>query len=72
MLLEAIVKIIVLGKNEYFKSIKNCFDFTVTAFAASATTYVYFPNDYSDARIIRFIVMARMVRARVGWMWVVP
>ena len=60
--LEALLKIIALGFQPYFGHGKNMFDFAVTASAAVATVYVYYPNTYSDSRIIRFIVLARMLR----------
>ncbi|CAB9519936.1 pore calcium channel protein 1 [Seminavis robusta] len=63
---EAILKIVAMGWNNYIEKAKNVFDFIITILAFLATAYVYYPNDYSDSRLIRYIVMARVVRiARV-------
>jgi hypothetical protein len=52
-ILEAAVKLLALGSRTYFESTRNCFDFIVTILAFLATAYVYYPNDYSDSRLIR-------------------
>lgn len=59
---EMTVKIVVMGWKRYSESIKNMFDFIVTILAVVSTIYVYYPNNYSDSRLIRFVVMARVLR----------
>ncbi|KAG7339291.1 ion transport protein [Nitzschia inconspicua] len=61
-ILEIIVKVLVDGWKKYSESPRNVFDFSVTLLAVFATLYVYYPNAYSDSRLIRFIVMARVLR----------
>jgi two pore calcium channel protein len=34
----------------------------ITFFAAFATIYVYYPNAYSDSRLIRYVIMVRVLR----------
>jgi len=60
--LEAILKLTAIGWRMYFESTRNLFDFVITASALLASIYVYYPNDFSDSRIIRYIVMARVFR----------
>jgi hypothetical protein len=60
--IEVIVKVMVLGWKKYRESISNMFDFVVTVLAIAATGYVYYPNAFSDSRLIRLIVMARVLR----------
>jgi len=59
---EALLKIIALGWRSYSESTKNIFDFVITILAFVASAYVYYPNEFSDSRIIRYIVMARIFR----------
>jgi two pore calcium channel protein len=59
---EALLKITVDGWKRYSESARNCFDFGVTLVALVATAYVYYPNAYSDSRLIRLVVMARVLR----------
>ena len=35
---------------------------TITSVAISAMIYVYYPNDYRDSRLIRYVIMARVLR----------
>lgn len=64
--LEAFLKIIALGWRAYIERTRNVFDFVITILAFLATAYVYYPNEFSDSRLIRYIVMARVLRlARV-------
>jgi len=60
--LEVIIKVMVLGWRKYAESTKNMFDFTITFLAVVSTAIVYYPNAFSDSRIIRMIVMARVLR----------
>jgi two pore calcium channel protein len=41
---------------------KNVFDFTITILAIISTAIIYYPNDYSDSRLIRMILSARVLR----------
>jgi len=61
-LLEVGVKISVFGSKAYFESPKNVFDFTITLLAVVASAIVYYPNQISNSRLIRMIVMARVLR----------
>lgn len=64
--LEAFLKIVALGWRSYIEKAKNVFDFVITIFAFLASAYVYYPNEFNDSRLIRYIVMARVLRlARV-------
>ena len=60
--LEVILKIMANGWKRYRESARNMFDFSVTLLAMLATAYVYYPNAYNDTRLIRFVVMARVLR----------
>lgn len=60
--LEALAKIMVMGWKRYSEKPKNIFDFIVTVTAAAATIYVYYPNSFSNSRLIRYVVMARVLR----------
>lgn len=60
--LEVFVKVLVLGWKKYAESGKNLFDISITLLALSATLYVYCPNQYSDSRLIRYVIMARVLR----------
>ena len=60
--LEATLKIIALGWRSYSESARNVFDFLITILALVASIYVYYPNDFSDSRVIRYIVMTRVIR----------
>ena len=70
-LVEALLKITVDGWKRYKESARNCFDFGVTMTALIATAYVYYPNTYSDSRLIRLVVMARVLRL-VRLLMIVP
>ena len=59
---EVLLKVMVFGWKLYSESPRNMFDFYLTMSALAATAYVYYPNEYSDSRLIRFIVMARVLR----------
>jgi two pore calcium channel protein, plant len=60
--LEAFCKISVYGWRTYCDRMKNVFDFTITVMAIVSTIVVYYPNDYSDSRLIRMILSARVLR----------
>jgi two pore calcium channel protein len=59
---EVVVKVTVNGWKAYLERQKNLFDFTITILAVLSSAYVYYPNDYSDSRLVRLIVMARVLR----------
>lgn len=59
---EATCKISVYGWRTYCGKIKNVFDFTITILAIVSTIVIYYPNDYSDSRLIRMILSARVLR----------
>jgi two pore calcium channel protein len=59
---EVLLKIMVNGWKRYKESTRNMFDFVVTVAAVASTAYVYYPNSYSDSRLVRFVVMARVLR----------
>lgn len=60
--LEAMLKIVAIGWRSYSERTRNVFDFLITILAFVATAYVYYPNQYSDSRVIRYIVMTRVLR----------
>jgi two pore calcium channel protein len=60
--LEALLKIVALGWKTYIYSTRNAFDFIITVLALLASVYVYYPNEFSNSLIIRYIVMTRVVR----------
>ena len=41
---------------------RNVFDFSITLLAVFSSVIVYYPNDYSDSRLIRMILTARVLR----------
>jgi two pore calcium channel protein len=51
-----------MANNPDIESQKNIFDFTVTLLAMVCSIIVYYPNEFSDSRIIRMVVMARVLR----------
>lgn len=59
---EAALKILAMGWRSYIEQFKNVFDFSITVFAFVTSAYVYYPNAFSDSRVIRYIVMARVLR----------
>ena len=59
---EIFVKVSVYGWKVYADNLRNVFDFTVTILAVASSFMVYYPNDYSDSRLIRMVVMARVLR----------
>ena len=60
--LEMMIKIILLGWKRYTSMARNVFDGFITMLAILATVYVYYPNSFNDPRLIRYIVMARVLR----------
>lgn len=59
---EMILKILVNGWRRFSHSMRNLFDLLITILAILATVYVYFPNEFSDSRLIRYVVMSRVLR----------
>jgi len=60
--MEMLAKILVLGWRRYTEEFRNIFDGGITVLCCVATFYVYYPNNYSDSRLIRYIVTARVLR----------
>eukprot|EP00978_Attheya_sp_CCMP212_P020808 scaffold60102_cov53-Attheya_sp.AAC.6 len=60
--IEMLVKIMTQSWKGFIESQRNRFDFLITVLAVFATAYVYYPNKFSDSRLIRYIVMARVLR----------
>jgi two pore calcium channel protein len=60
--IEMLVKIMTQSWKGFIESQRNRFDFLITVLAIFATAYVYYPNTFSDSRLIRYIVMARVLR----------
>ena len=60
--LEVLAKVTVYGWKAYTEDTRNIFDCTVTALAVVSSAIVYYPNQFSDSRLIRMIVMARVLR----------
>lgn len=42
--------------------LRNVFDFLITLMAIFSSAFVYYPNDYSDSRLTRMILTARVLR----------
>ena len=60
--LEIAFKILAMGWRKFSDSNRNIFDMAVTVLAVFATIYVYYPNNYNNSVLIRFVVMARVLR----------
>jgi Ion transport protein len=60
--LEIASKILVNGWHNFAESNRNIFDAIITVLAVLATSYEHCANDSHDTRLIRFIVMARVLR----------
>jgi two pore calcium channel protein len=60
--IEMVLKVSVLGWRRYIDNRRNFFDATITMLTVAATLYVYYPNAFSDSRLIRYVVMARVLR----------
>jgi len=60
--IEMLLKVSVLGWRRYIDNRRNFFDATITVLTVGATLYVYYPNAFSDSRLIRYVVMARVLR----------
>ena len=56
------LKIVMFSWKQYWESFRNRFDAAITILSLSCTIFVYYPNHFSDARLIRFVVMARVLR----------
>lgn len=61
-LVEMLSKILLLGWKNYSATIRNLFDGFITVLAVGSMIFVYYPNDYSNSHLIRFVVMSRVVR----------
>lgn len=59
---EVVSKIAVQGWRRYVESAKNVFDFSITMMAIVSSLIVYYPNEFSDSRLIRMILTARVLR----------
>lgn len=60
--IEMITKILVLSLQKYLQAPRNVFDGAITILSIAATIYVYYPNTFSNSLLIRYIVMARVLR----------
>lgn len=60
--LEMSCKILVFGSKKYWAEYRNIFDGTITILALASTIYVYYPNQFSNALLIRYVVMGRVLR----------
>lgn len=60
--LEAVSKIAANGWKRYYDSARNVFDFWITVMAIASSAIVYYPNEFSDSRLIRMILAARVLR----------
>ena len=59
---EALIKVTVFGWKTYSEAMKNMFDLLVTILAVITSIIVYYPNNYSDSRLIRMVLTARVLR----------
>jgi hypothetical protein len=60
--MEVGLKVMIDGWKKYSESPRNMFDFVITMAVLISSAYVYYPNDYSDNRLITFVVMLRVLR----------
>mmetsp|Transcript_5079 Transcript_5079/g.10243 ORF Transcript_5079/g.10243 Transcript_5079/m.10243 type:complete len:237 (-) Transcript_5079:618-1328(-) len=60
--IEMFLKILVKGRRRFWSSFRNRFDAAVVLLAVTASAYVYYPNSFSDSRVIRYIVLIRVLR----------
>lgn len=60
--IEMTSKILVLGWKQYSASLRNLFDGFITVLAVGSMIFVYYPNRYNNAHLVRFVVMTRVVR----------
>lgn len=60
--MEALSKVAVQGWKRYLDSPRNVFDFSITLMAVLSSAIVYYPNEFSDSRLIRMILTARVLR----------
>ncbi len=60
--LEMSTKILLLGWKKYSSTVRNLFDAFITILAVGSMILVYYPNNYNNSHLIRFVVMARVVR----------
>jgi len=59
---EMLSKNILMGAKTYWGSYRNQFDGIITTLSVVATCYVYYPNDFTDSRLIKYVVMIRVLR----------
>ena len=59
---EMLSKILLLGWKKYSSSVRNWFDGFITVMSVGAMLLVYIPNGYGNSHLIRFVVMARVIR----------
>jgi hypothetical protein len=59
---EMFSKITFTGLRQYSSSARNLFDAFITILAVGAMFIVYYPNDFDNTNLIRFIVMSRVIR----------
>ena len=59
---EVVLKVAVLGWKRYWDSKQNRFDFFVTTICVTAAGVVLSPNRFNDPQLLKFLVMARMLR----------
>lgn len=60
--LEACLKILTDGFERYWSQFKNQFDFLVTLATTATMILVFYPNSFSDPKIIRYVAMLRLLR----------
>lgn len=60
--IEMFCKLVVFGWKKYVSEYRNLFDGTITILALAATMYVYYPNQFSNTLLIRYVVMTRVLR----------
>eukprot|EP01060_Flectonema_neradi_P031515 TRINITY_DN4805_c0_g1_i1.p1 TRINITY_DN4805_c0_g1~~TRINITY_DN4805_c0_g1_i1.p1 ORF type:complete len:1083 (+),score=99.79 TRINITY_DN4805_c0_g1_i1:618-3866(+) len=59
---EVFFKLGIYGLKRYWGSYQNRFDFFVAVLALVTGTILLYPNTYEDPRLLKFVVMARMLR----------
>lgn len=61
--LEIFCKVTVFSWKGYIENLRNVFDLAITILAILSAAIVYYPNAFSDSRLIRMVVMIRVLRS---------
>mmetsp|Transcript_6687 Transcript_6687/g.10168 ORF Transcript_6687/g.10168 Transcript_6687/m.10168 type:complete len:221 (+) Transcript_6687:580-1242(+) len=59
---EMFFKILTNGWKRFSSNWRNIYDLFITTLSVAASIYVYYPNDFSNSRLIWYVTMARILR----------